>query len=89
MVNLTVAAPLTQGFTSVYPCTGKRPNTSNSNFTVNQTVAAFVIAESDAHGDVCVYSSASTQLIVDQVGATTLFSVNSPVRLLDTRTSTS
>jgi hypothetical protein len=87
MANLTVTGPTKPGFTTVYPCTSTRPTASNSNFTAGQTVASFVIAETDAHGDVCIYTSSATQLIWDQVGTTGTFSVGNPRRVLDTRNS--
>ncbi|MEP7112361.1 MAG: hypothetical protein ABI862_03780 [Ilumatobacteraceae bacterium] len=66
-LNVTVTDPLAAGFITVYPC-GERPNTSNVNFTRGETVANSVIAGVSTDGYVCLYTSASTDLIVDVGG---------------------
>lgn len=90
-VVLSVAAvdPAAAGFLTVYPCTATPPNASNVNFaggggsaTANAVVAVL------ADGDVCIYTSAATDLIVDVNGSFALGSMLdaiAPVRLLDTR----
>jgi hypothetical protein len=85
LANLTVTGTTGAGHTTVYPCLAGRPSASNSNYVAGQTVANFVVAPSDANGDLCIYTSGAAQLIWDQVGATTAFPVNNAARLLDTR----
>jgi hypothetical protein len=84
--NLTVTAPSGAGFTTVYPCLDGRPTASNNNYVKGQTIPNFVAAHPDANGDICIYTSASTQLIWDQVGETDAFASHTATRLLDTRT---
>ncbi|MDQ6784124.1 MAG: M23 family metallopeptidase, partial [Actinomycetota bacterium] len=50
-----------------------------------ETVADAVVVHPDASGDVCVYSSAMTDIIWDQTAETTAVSAHDPLRLLDTR----
>jgi hypothetical protein len=66
-VNVTVTSPQGAGFVTVYAC-GARPIVSNVNYGRGQTVANTVIAAVDASGDVCIYSSAPTHLVVDVNG---------------------
>jgi uncharacterized delta-60 repeat protein len=65
-VQLTVTAtnPNTSGFITVYPC-GTLPLASNLNYTTGQTVAVSVTSQVSDDGQVCIYSSASTDVIVD------------------------
>lgn len=70
VLNVTVTAPIDAGFVTVYPC-GARPNASNLNFTAGQTVANNVIAPLSASGQVCLFASIGTHLIVDVTGSIT------------------
>ena len=83
--NLTVTGPTGSGYTTAFPCSASRPTASNNNYVGGQTVPNFAVVQSDADGDICIYTSASAHLIWDQVGETTAFGVHSPTRLLDTR----
>jgi hypothetical protein len=88
-LNVTVDAPLGQGFVTVYPCgTPTRPTASNLNFRPGQTVANLVITKVGADGKVCIYTHRSTHVVVDASGelpATTFVPLAAPQRLLDTR----
>ena len=70
-VSLNVAADRTlgAGFLTVFPCGRERPMTANLNFTDGDTVASHVTAEVGADGGVCIYSSATTHVVVDIEGA--------------------
>jgi hypothetical protein len=89
VLNITVDAPLGQGFLTVYPCgTQGRPTASNLNFRPGQTVANLVITKVGTGGRVCIYTHRSTHVVVDASGelpATTFVPLTSPQRLLDTR----
>jgi hypothetical protein len=52
------------GYVTVYPC-GTRPNASNLNFDVGQTIPNAVIAPVSAAGDVCFYVYGTAHLLVD------------------------
>jgi len=92
-LNVTVTEPKSDGFVAVYPCGGDVPLSSSVNFRTGQTVANAVTTQVGAGGAVCLYTEATTHLIVDVNGfvPTGLSSVASvvPARLLDTRPGTS
>jgi hypothetical protein len=88
VLNVTVDAPIGQGFVTVFPCGEKRPTASNLNFRPGQTVANLVIAKVGAGGRVCFYTHRSTHLVVDASGelpTTSFMPLAAPQRLLDTR----
>jgi hypothetical protein len=88
VLNITATEPDTAGFITVYPCDEPRPNTSNLNFAAGETAASFVISKVDVHGDVCLYTSAGTHVLVDQVGifsSDSAYTPRSPVRYLDAK----
>lgn len=67
VLNVTVTGPATAGFITVYPCSQGRPTASNLNFVTGQTVANAVVT--GLVGDVCLFTSASTHLVVDVAGS--------------------
>jgi hypothetical protein len=84
-LNVTAVDPSSGGFLTVFPC-GERPNTSSVNFAAGQVAPNFVVTELSATGEVCVFASASTQLLVDAFGwFSSGFDPVGPSRLLDTR----
>jgi hypothetical protein len=87
-LNVGVDKAGAAGFLTVYPC-GTRDEVSSVNFAAGQTVSNAVIATVPADGNICFYSSATTDVIVDINGwfATgSDFHGVSPVRVFDTRT---
>ena len=87
-LNVTVTEPENEGFITVYPC-GIRPLASSLNFVTNQTISASVTSPVSADGEICIYSSAPTNLIADAFGWFVQGSGITPVgptRLVDTRT---
>lgn len=88
-VSLNVGATnsVAGGFITVYPC-GTRDLVSSVNFAAGETVSNAVIATVSADGNVCFYSSATADLVVDINGwfsATSDFTGVMPTRVFDTR----
>jgi Fibronectin type III domain len=87
-LNVGVDKAGAAGFITVYPC-GTLDLVSSVNFDAGQTVSNAVIATVPADGNICFYSSVTTDVIVDINGwfATgSDFNGVSPVRVFDTRT---
>ena len=87
VLNVTTAGAEADGFFTVYPC-GAVPTASNLNYVRGQVVANAVVAELSVDGDVCVFTSARSNVIVDVAG--TLASdefgaLPEPRRFVDTR----
>jgi hypothetical protein len=88
--NLTVTGQTGAGFGTVVPCpvgwpsnTGFVATTSNINF--NQSdVGALFVSTTNASGYLCVATSVSAHVIVDQI-ALPIFGVHASQRVLDTR----
>jgi hypothetical protein len=68
-LNVTVTAPATAGFVTVFTCDTPRPPTSNLNFVAGATVANSVMVQPATDGSVCLYTMSETDLVVDVVGA--------------------
>ncbi|MGO4473112.1 LamG-like jellyroll fold domain-containing protein [Arthrobacter sp. M-10] len=93
--NLTVTGPKSFGFVSAFASGTERPNTSNVNFGVGQTVANSVTVPVGADGKVTLFnrSGGSTDLIADVSGyylsgspvVPGAFAPLAPSRMLDTR----
>ncbi|MFN0027304.1 MAG: hypothetical protein ACKV2O_09015 [Acidimicrobiales bacterium] len=86
-LNVTVVDPAAAGYLTVFPC-GDRPGTSTLNFDALQTVANAATAPLGAGGELCFYTTAETDLVVDFNGympATGAFRSLRPERLFDTR----
>jgi hypothetical protein len=91
-LNVTAVDSAQAGFATVFPCGEAVPTASNLNVSKGQTVPNAVIARPDATGKVCVFGSATLDLIVDVAGyfpadSTAQF-LQSPSRVLDTRNTT-
>ena len=87
-LNVTVTDPASAGFVTVYPCTSSIPTTSSVNFVAGETVANLVIAMPSPAGRVCVFTNATTHLVVDVNGyfpPGTSYRAIVPSRLLDSR----
>jgi hypothetical protein len=61
-----------------------RLDSSNINFSASTDVAALFMATTDATGLLCVQTTASTHVVVDEI-AVVPFAIHSPNRVLDTR----
>jgi hypothetical protein len=86
-MNVTVTSPDGEGFITVYPCDTK-PDASNLNYTLDQTVPNAVIAPVSSTGEVCFYTNAETHLLADINGYFPTgqgFTAAGPTRVFDTR----
>ena len=86
-MNVTVTSPDGEGFITVYPCDSK-PDASNLNYTLDQTVPNAVIAPVSSTGDICFYTNAQTHLLADINGYFPTgqgFTAAGPTRVFDTR----
>jgi hypothetical protein len=68
VLNVTVDQPQANGFITVYPTGVGRPNASNLNYLVGQTVPNAVITRLGSGGSVCIYNLGATHLVVDVAG---------------------
>lgn len=88
-VNLTSVDPTTDGFLTGYACDGQRPEVSSANYTAHTNRGALAVLPVTAARALCVFTSASADLIVDIQGAfvadASRFTPVTPARLLDTR----
>ncbi len=93
-LNVTVTNPGASGYLTVWPCSAARPVASTINFTAGRTIANAALTSLDASGQVCVYTSATTDVVIDVGGQASpgLTDEYQPLtarrRVLDTRTAT-
>lgn len=69
-LNVTAVNPEDNGFLTVWPCDEPRPDTSNVNYSPGSTQPNGVLSKItlDGKGQVCIYSFARTNVIVDANG---------------------
>ena len=67
-VNITAVNPRAAGYLTVFPCGESQPGTSNSNFVTGRTIANSTYIGIGTNGELCIYSSAATDLLVDVFG---------------------
>jgi hypothetical protein len=87
VVNVAAVDPEAEGYLTVFPC-GVLPTASNVNFVAGRNAATHAIATL-SNGELCVYASAATDVLVDLFGryapsGAVMVTVR-PERLLDTR----
>ncbi len=90
VVNLTAVFPATDGFVTAYPCGVERPTVSAVQALVGRVVAGSTIVPLGADGTFCVYSHATTDMVVDLFGwyapdSGEKFEPVNPVPLYDSR----
>ncbi len=88
VVNVTAVGPSDAGYLSVFPCGGSVPSASSVNYAPGQVVPNAALAEVGTGGNVCVFSLAATDVVVDVSGFVPVGgspSSVSPARLLETR----
>jgi hypothetical protein len=92
VLNVAVTDPAAAGFVTVFPCGADLPTAANLNYVAGQTIGNSVVAKVGDGGAVCLYTLATTDLVVDVEGwfpqvtvPTRDFSSFTPTRLLDTR----
>lgn len=91
-LTVTATGGTANGFFTVFPCDEARPNSSNLNYRLGQTVPNLVVAglgiSGNGAGRACLYTSASADVVVDLTGwfaKSPAFTRTDPVRLADTR----
>jgi hypothetical protein len=95
-LNVTVVNPVGPGFVTAYPTGAPLPNTSSVNYVANDVVPNLVEVGIGTAGQVSIYSSAQTDVVVDVEGyvaptasggsgAGLYNPLPSPVRICDTR----
>jgi uncharacterized protein (DUF1501 family) len=89
VLNVTVTDTEGDGYLSVFPAGGARPNASNLNFVRGRTVPNLVISKLGANGAVDLYNfGGKSHVIADVMGwfpAASGFNSLTPARILDTR----
>jgi hypothetical protein len=96
VLNVTVVNPLAAGYLTAYPTGATQPFASNIDYVTGQVVPNLVEVGIGTSGDVSLFSSAGTDVVVDVEGYTAptaaggpgagLYTpLSSPVRICDTR----
>jgi hypothetical protein len=67
--TIAIINPLAGGYATVYPCNATPPTASNINFTAGVTIANTATSALSSSGAVCIFTSASADLIIDITGA--------------------
>jgi hypothetical protein len=67
-VNVTVVGPDRPGYLTLFPCTSQLPTTSTLNYAAGRVAGNSAIAKLDAAGDLCVFTIATTHVVVDVNG---------------------
>ncbi len=67
-MNVTATQGATNGYLTVFPCDTDVPNASNVNFSAGQSRPNAAIVGTGTNGDVCIYASTTTHVIIDVVG---------------------
>ena len=68
VANLTIAAPVADGFATAFPCGTAAPGTSNVNFRAGEARASAIVVGVDGDRRLCVRSSVDAHVIVDLAG---------------------
>jgi Bacterial Ig-like domain len=90
-LNITADGATASGYLTVFPCGATRPTASSLNFVANETVANSVFVRLGTAGNVCIFTSASVDVLVDVAGHASdgpdgsLTFLPAAVRLADTR----
>ena len=88
VLNVAVAGPAEGGYLTVFDCDEDRPIAANVNYAAGQVTSNAAVSAVSESGEVCIYSYASTHLIVDTSGSfptDVLAPTATPRRMLDTR----
>ena len=92
--NFTVTGQNRSGFLTVYNCSPRVPTVSTLNFVAGEQVANQSIVPLDSRGGICLFSQATTDIVIDvngsfSPGTAGRLTTVAPKRLLDTRRDTS
>jgi hypothetical protein len=96
VMNVTATGATGGGYLTVFPTGFAQPTASNVNYVANESVPNLVEVRVGTSGDVSIYSSASTNLVIDiegyiapttpaGLGAGLYQALAAPVRICDTR----
>jgi hypothetical protein len=88
MLNVTVVAPSSDAYVTVWPCDSPRPNASNLNVAAGSDAANAVLTAMANDGTVCVYANSELDIVIDAAGWLSAASQYHPLtghRLIDTR----
>ena len=67
VLNATIVGPQGDGFATIYPC-GTIPKASSLNYRTGIDIPNEIIAKLSPTGTICIYTYATTNLIIDAVG---------------------
>lgn len=68
MLNATAVTPSGSGYFALWPCGGTRPVASSLNFAPGEIVSNGIVAPIGANGKVCLYTHATSDVVVDITG---------------------
>jgi hypothetical protein len=90
VLGFVAVDPSAPGYLTTFPCSSPRPLASTVNFVRNQIVANTAIAALSPSGQICIWASAETDVVVDVTGwlgtsGRSAFTQVGPRRVLDTR----
>jgi hypothetical protein len=69
VLSVVAVSPPGGGDFTIYPCDRPLPSTSSMNFTTGVTLANTVITKLSGSGTVCVYTSTTTNIVIDVAGS--------------------
>lgn len=89
-MNVTVTGATSAGYVTVWPCDQTQPDASNLNFAKDQDIPNLVTVKLSESGTVCLFTTATTDLLADvstwySPEALAGFVSLAPKRILDTR----
>jgi len=66
--NVTAVQPLDNDYITVHPTGTERPTASNINYSTARNTAGTVLARLGAGGDICIFTHATSHLVIDIAG---------------------
>ncbi len=89
IVNVTAVHPAANGYLTLWPCTPDRPVVSTLNYAPGQVVPNGAIIDLSASGNLCIFTKAASDIVVDVTGYLTAemqpVHTSTPARLFDSR----
>ena len=70
-MNITAIGPAGVGYLTVHPCLDPAPTTASLNYVGGVNGGNEIVAELDEDGNVCIFTSAETDISIDVAGMTT------------------
>ena len=88
-MNITAVDAAGPGYLTVFPCDSPQPNSSNVNYIASRAVPNAAIVGLGAEGTMCVFTSATANVLIDVVGYASIaggtYLPSAPTRLWDNR----